>query len=108
MVTGMARICFVSRMTALPGRRDELLAELQLLVDAAIASEPGTELFVLNVPDDEPDVVVSYEVFADDRALAAHASAPATAAFVERMGDLLAKPPEPLRGRPVVGKGLPG
>ena len=103
----MARICFVSKMTARPGRRDELLAMLQVLVSAAIAEEPGTQLFVINVPDDDPDVVISYEVFADGAALAAHASAPATTAFVARMFDLLAKPPEPLRGRPVAGKGLP-
>ena len=100
----MGRICFISRMTARPGRRDELLAELRLLVEAATADEPGTELFEINVLDDDPDVVISYEVFADDEALAAHASAPATSAFVERIGDLLAKPPEPLRGRPVMGK----
>ena len=93
-------------MTAKPGRRDELLALLQPLVDAASANEPGTLLFVMNVPDDDPDGVISYEVFVDGAALAAHAAAPATAVFVEKMGALLAKPAEPLRGRPVMGKGL--
>jgi len=100
-------ICFVSRMSAQPGRRDALLAALRPLVDAAVEDEPGTLLFVLNVLDGDPDAVISYEVFADADALAAHTAAPATAAFVAQMGDLLATPPEPLRVRPVMGKGLP-
>jgi quinol monooxygenase YgiN len=92
--------------TARPGRRAELLAALQPLVEAAIADEPGTELFVLNVPDGDPDAVISFEIFRDAEALAAHASSPAAAGFKARMGELLARPPEPVRATPAAGKGL--
>jgi len=77
-------------MRAQPGRRADLLALLRELVDAAATDEPGTLVYVMHEADDDPDVVVSYELFADEAALEAHKASPAVAAVMPRLGPLVA------------------
>lgn len=69
----------MSTMRALPGRRDELLAILRRLVATAEADEPGTLVYTFHTVDDDPDIVVSYELFTDQDALAVHRDSPAVA-----------------------------
>jgi quinol monooxygenase YgiN len=78
-------------MRAHPGRRPELLELLRELVDAAADEEPGTLVYVLHETADDPDTVVTYELFADDAALEAHKASPAVAAVVPRLGALVAE-----------------
>jgi quinol monooxygenase YgiN len=89
----MARVVIFTRLTAGRGRRDELLAALEELGEAT-RREPGAEIFVLHPARDEPDVVLGYEVFADDAALAEHRSSEHVAAIGPKLTDLLAVPPE--------------
>jgi len=98
-------ISYVVEMTAQPGRRDELLALLQELVDAA-AGEPGTLVYAFHTVDDEPDTVFSYELFAGEDALVAHRDGAAVARLLPRLGDVVAST-RAWRGAPVMGKGLP-
>jgi len=78
-------------MRAHTGRRAELLELLRELVDAAAADEPGTLVYVMHEADDDPDVVVSYELFADENALEAHKASPVVAAVMPRLGALVAE-----------------
>ncbi|MDQ1509008.1 MAG: hypothetical protein QOG50_852 [Actinomycetota bacterium] len=77
-------------MRAHPGRREDLLEVLRELVDAAAADEPGTLVYVMHEVDDDPDTVVSYELFADEAALDAHKASPTVAAVMPRLGPLIA------------------
>jgi len=77
-------------MRAQPGKRAELLELLRELVDAAAADEPGTLVYVMHEAADDPDTVVSYELFAGEAALEAHKASPAVAAVMPRLGPLVA------------------
>ena len=77
-------------MRAQPGKRAELLELLRELVDAAAADEPGTLVYVMHEAADDPDTVVSYELFADEAALEAHKASPVVAAVMPRLGPLVA------------------
>jgi quinol monooxygenase YgiN len=89
----MARVVIFTRLTAHPGRRDDLVAALEEL-GAATRDESGSEIFVTHPARDEPDVVLGYEVFADDDALAAHRASEHVAAIGPKLQELLVAPPE--------------
>ena len=94
-------------MRAHPGRRAELLEVLRDLVDAAAAAEPGTLVYVMHEAADDPDVVVSYELFADEAALAAHRDSAVVAAVMPRLNALVAEGSF-RRLDPTLATGLPG
>ena len=94
-------------MRAHPGRRAELLDVLRDLVDAAAADEPGTLVYVMHEAADDPDVVVSYELFADEAALAAHRDSAVVAAVIPRLNALVAERSF-RRLDPTLATGLPG
>jgi quinol monooxygenase YgiN len=77
-------------LRARPGRRAELLDLLRELVDAAATDEPGTLVYVMHEVEDDPDVVVSYELFADEDALEEHKASAVVAAVMPRLGALVA------------------
>ena len=93
-------------MRAHPGRRPELLELLRELVDAAAAGEPGTLVYAMHEAADDPDTVVSYELFADDAAIEAHKASPAVAAVMPRLGALVAEGSF-RRLEPALATGLP-
>jgi quinol monooxygenase YgiN len=94
-------------MRAHPGRRAELLEVLRELVEAAAADEPGTLVYVMHEAADDPDVVVSYELFADDAALAAHRDSAVVASVMPRLNALIAEGSF-RRLDPTFATGLPG
>ena len=93
-------------MRAHPGRRAELLDLLRELVDAAATNEPGTLVYVMHEADDDPDVVVSYELFADEDALEAHKASATVASVMPRLGPLVAEGSF-RRINPALATGLP-
>ena len=93
-------------MRAHPGRRAALLEVLRELVDAAAVDEPGTLVYVMHEAADDPDTVVSYELFADEAALDAHKASPAVAAVMPRLGPLIAEGSF-RRLAPILETGLP-
>jgi quinol monooxygenase YgiN len=101
----MAQISMFARLQAQPGRRDELLVVLKGLADAAV-DEPGTLQYVFATPDDDPDTVLAFELYADEDAFQAHSSSPAMIEVIGRIGDLVAGIPELIRCTPVMGKGI--
>ena len=97
-------IAYSSTMHARPGRRDELLALLQELVDVAITDEPGTITYIFHTVDDEPDTVISYELFTDEAALAVHRASATVARILPRLRELTT-PGSVRRLDPAIGKG---
>jgi quinol monooxygenase YgiN len=93
-------------MRAHPGRRAELLEVLRELVAAAGADEPGTLVYVMHEAADDPDLVVSYELFADEAALEAHQASPIVASVMPRLRPLVAEGSF-RRLAPVLETGLP-
>ncbi len=93
-------------MRAHPGRRAALLEVLRELVDAAAVDEPGTLVYVMHEAADDPDTIVSYELFADEAALDAHKASAAVAAVMPRLGPLVAEGSF-RRLAPVLETGLP-
>ena len=94
------------RIKTQPGRRDDALALLREIADAAIASEPETLVFAVNTVDDEPDVITTYEVFANAAAVTEHQANPVLAAVMPQLGPLIAHADVKV-GTPVFGKGVP-
>ena len=88
----MAIVIF-TRLTAVPGRRDELLTMLNEL-GVATRAEPGCEQFVVHAARDEPNLVLGYEVFVDDDAVVDHRATEAVKVAQERLPELLTGPPE--------------
>ena len=89
----MARVVIFTRLTAQPGVRGALLEALERFGET-VRSEPGNETFVVHAARDLPDVVLGYEVFRDETALAEHRASGKTAAITARLPALLAAPPE--------------
>lgn len=82
-----------TRLVARPGRRNELLDAFAPFL-AAVEDEPGTEAFAAHTARDDADMLLCYEVYRDEAALAAHRDSDAVRDLVARLGDLLAGPPE--------------
>jgi quinol monooxygenase YgiN len=88
----VGRIVIFTRLTASPGQRAALRDALDQLA-VSTRAEPGNEVFVVHEARDEPDVMLGYEVFRDDDALAAHRATDAVAQARAQLDDLLAEPP---------------
>lgn len=88
----MARVIIFTRLIAHEGRLDELRAVLDELTIATRA-EPGCEVFAVHAARDEPGVLLGYEVFRDEAALAEHRATEAVARARARLDNLLAAPP---------------
>jgi quinol monooxygenase YgiN len=88
----VGRIVIFTRLTASPGQRARLRDALDQLA-VSTRAEPGNEVFVVHEARDEPDVMLGYEVFRDDDALAAHRATDAVAQARAQLDDLLAEPP---------------
>jgi quinol monooxygenase YgiN len=87
----MSQIAFVVRLTAAEGRRDEAVATLGKLVEAA-ESEPGTLQYVLHTDTADPDVIWFYELYADQAGFEAHATSTTMAQVMGSLGGLLDGP----------------
>jgi quinol monooxygenase YgiN len=103
----MSQIAIVVKVTAAEGKRDEVLAVLGRLVEAA-KDEPGTLEYVVMADASRPNLVLSYELYADQAALDAHASSPTMAEVGKSLGGLLDGAPELHQARVVHAKGVPG
>jgi quinol monooxygenase YgiN len=101
----MAKVALVAKMTAAPGKRDELVEAFGSLYDA-VAAEEGTEVYALHLDAADADVVWFYELYRDGDALAAHGGSEAMKAMGPPLASLLAGRPELTFLTPVRAKGL--
>jgi quinol monooxygenase YgiN len=102
----MARIAVIAKITAPPGKRDEVVSVLSGVV-AAARDEPGTLLYSMNVDKSEDDVIWFYELYADDAGFAAHGGSEAMKAAGGQLRDKAAGRPELHIMEVVDAKGLP-
>ena len=95
-----------TRLRAAPGRAEDLRAAFEPLHAAAV-DEPGTLAFAVHVAADDPDLLLCYEVYADDSSLARHRDGSAVRDAVSAFGELLDGPPDVTYTRLLRGKGVP-
>jgi quinol monooxygenase YgiN len=102
----MSKPALIAKITAADGKRDELIAACQKMIDYVTTSEPGTEVYVLHKDAKNENVVWYYELYADGDALATHGGSEMMAAFGKEITPLLGGRTEITRLTPVAGKGL--
>ncbi|MDY7102555.1 MAG: putative quinol monooxygenase [Actinomycetota bacterium] len=89
----MSKTAVLAKITAQPGKRDELVSAMGELV-AHVENEPGTEVYALNLDAGDENVVWFYEVYADKDALKAHSGSDVMKKVGGAMAPLLAGRPE--------------
>ena len=72
----MAKLALVATIKTVPGKRDQYLKHLKAHAERCLATEPGTLRFDILVPQDDPDTVMLYEVYASAKAFDTHRSGP--------------------------------
>lgn len=72
-----------------PGRRDEFLPMIEASAASSLADEPGCRRFDVVLPNDEPDVVLLYEVYDDAASLTRHQQTPHYARFGSQSKELI-------------------
>lgn len=95
----------LAKLTAQSGKGDELEAIL-LQAAEALGASADCLLYVVNRSADEPDTVWVTEAWRSQEAHKASLDQEDVGTLVRRAGPLLAGSPEPIRVRPVGGKGL--
>ena len=102
----MSNIAVVVKITAAPGKRDEVAAGLAKMFPT-VEDEAGTILYILNEDLGNADVLWMYEYYTDQAALDAHSSSPAMAELLGSLGgDLMGAPPELIMVNPIRAKGV--
>ena len=101
----MSKVAVIAKLTAAPGKRDEVVAALSGVADA-VNDEPGTEVYALHFDAGDQDVVWFFELYRDNDALSAHAGSAAMKAAGPELGQLLGGPAELHLLQPVRAKGL--
>jgi quinol monooxygenase YgiN len=96
----------IGRMKAEPGRGEEL-ASIVLDGAAALEADEDCLMYVVAVSQDDPDTVLVSEAWRTEDAHRASLERDEVRALISRAGPLLAGPPDPIRIRPLGGKGLP-
>ena len=96
-------IVIFAKLTARPGKRDALARGLDAIREEA-ESEPGTLVFTVHTARDHDDVVLCYEVYRDEAAMAEHREGQALLAFMDVIGDLIEGAPELYYVNPVGAK----
>ncbi len=103
----MANLALIVKIVAQEGRRDDAVAALRPLVEAA-HDEQGTEVYAMHVQADDPDTIWFYERYADDAAREAHGRSDTMKQVGGALRGLAAGRPEIIALVPVAAKGVPG
>jgi quinol monooxygenase YgiN len=101
----MSKVAVVAKLTAAPGKRDELIDVFKGLFDA-VEAEAGTEIYSLHTDTGDADTVWFFEFYRDNDALAAHGGSDAMKALGPKLAGLLGGAPDLRVLAPVVAKGL--
>jgi quinol monooxygenase YgiN len=101
----MSKIAVIAKITALEGKRPEVVAGLGPMLDN-VESEEGTLLYQMLEDQVDENTIWMYELYTDQAAFDAHSSSEAMKALGHSLGGLLAGRPELFFTKPVGGKGL--
>ncbi|HEX2850888.1 MAG TPA: putative quinol monooxygenase [Acidimicrobiales bacterium] len=102
----MSKVAVHFKLTAQPGKGDDVVAALSSLYEGALDAEPGTLVHVMHRQKDNPDVIVFYEMYTDDEAFKLHGQGEALKAVGPKLAGLLAGAPEAMLLEVVNGKGV--
>ena len=102
----MAKTALLAKLTAVEGKRDELLTVIADIGMSNAADEPGTEVYAAHKDQNDPDVVWFYELYSDQSALESHGGSEQMKVFGRAMRDFMAGRPELVFLDPVVAKGV--
>lgn len=101
----MSKIAVLAKLTAIEGKRDEVVKILSDQV-AAVSGEAGTQIYALHIDPKDQTSIWFYELYADQAAFEFHGSTPAMAALGPKLKGLMGGRPELTILTPVVGKGI--
>jgi quinol monooxygenase YgiN len=101
----MSKVSVLAKITAQPGKRDEVAALLQTVIDVVSKDEPGTLLYILNTDRKSEDVLWMYELYENRDALTAHMNGEEFKAMGPKLMELVASQPELIIGEALAGKG---
>ena len=96
----------LARLTAVDGKRDELLAVIADIGMTNVADEPGTEVYAAHADRNDSNVVWFYEMYSDQASLEQHMGSEKMKVFGRALRDFMAGPPELTYLDPVVAKGV--
>jgi quinol monooxygenase YgiN len=102
----MPKVAVIAKITAVPGKRDDLIAAMSELLPA-VEEEPGTLMYAIHADKGNADAVWFYEVYTDDDALAAHGKSAAMKAVGGKLAGLVGAAPELFMLDIVGGKSVP-
>ncbi len=102
----MSKVAVIAKLTAAPGKRDELAEVLRSVAIPGVADEEGTEIYAAVTDNGDDDTVWFFELYRDEASLDAHGKSDNMARLGAALGGLLAGRPELHVGVPVAAKGL--
>ncbi|MFJ4653406.1 antibiotic biosynthesis monooxygenase [Nocardia sp. NPDC088792] len=91
-LTSDSTVCAVSRLTALPGHRDEVSARMRSL-QPVVRQENGCLAYLVHTAIDDPNAIVVYESWIDQAAMDAHHRSIHLRSFAESIISLADWPP---------------
>jgi quinol monooxygenase YgiN len=102
----MGWYAMTGKLTALPGRGDELLAHM-LTAAELVADAPGCEIYLVSTSPDEADTVWVTELWRSEGDHDESLTIDGVPELIATVRPMLAGPPQGTRLHPVGGKGLP-
>lgn len=101
----MSAIVVLAKLTAVEGKRAELLTALQALV-ANAHNEPGTIVYAMHTDNADQSTIWFYERYTDDAALKAHSTSDTMKAVGATLAPLMAGRAEVIKLTDVANKGF--
>jgi quinol monooxygenase YgiN len=99
------RVALIARLASRPGMGPKLCAILTELVDET-RHHRGVDLYSLHADPANPDILWSFELYANRAALLAHAESEAATSTGSRIAELLERAPDQYELRPIASIGL--
>jgi len=101
----MSKVAVLAKLPVRPEAKAEFLAAFSEM-EAAVANESGTEIYILNWDSSDENLAYIYELYTDADALGVHSGSEAMKALMGALGGVLAGAPELIMLNPATGKGL--
>jgi quinol monooxygenase YgiN len=102
----MSNVSVIAKITALEGKRSELIAAMGPMMDHVEANEPDTLKYILSEDTSDENVIWMYEEYASQEAFVAHGQSDTMKELGMALRPLAGGRPEITVCTPVRGKGL--